>query len=555
MFRSIRWRLVLSYVFLILLTLGVVGAVILKLVSDYVERREREYLTANAEAVAQQAQPHLWPVVDQSELQELAETFSFLGNARVRILNAERQVLVDSELGAGQDAFAWLLLPHRAFFELEYDLPELFPIRLPAGRRWAVPFSWKEQLRLFERLSPERGQPLVVWRQGTWPSGFSLHIVEGPDQLQELGIAAAAVPRSDQVIDVPIGKPNTPLGYVEISHGPDVASEALRTTRQAFLLAAAGALLLAIVVGLLVSRGLTAPLRELSRVTGRMSSGDLSTRAPVRSKDEIGQLAGQFNHMAGRLEASFAELEAERDTLRRFMGDASHELRTPITALKSFNDLLQGAAADDPAAQAEFLAESQIQIGRLEWITRNLLDLSRLDAGLATLELADHDVADLLEASASGFIRRAQEKGIALSIRFPSPPITLHCDRARIELALSNLMDNALKFTPAGGQIELGAEASGSANDHAARENAVRLWVQDAGPGIDPDDAPHIFQRFYRGRKVKEGPPGYDEGAGLGLAIVHSIVHAHGGRISVDTERDAGTRFTLELPQHQDRNP
>ena len=119
MFRSIRWRLVLSYVFLILLTLGVVGAVILQLVSDYVERREREYLTANAEAVAAQAQPHLWPMVDQSELQELAETFSFLGNTRVRILNAERQLLAASELRAGQDAFAWVLLPHRGSFEIE----------------------------------------------------------------------------------------------------------------------------------------------------------------------------------------------------------------------------------------------------------------------------------------------------------------------------------------------------------------------------------------------------------------------------------------------------
>jgi len=554
MFRSIRWRLVLSYVFLILLTLGVVGAVILQLVSDYVERREREYLTANAEAVAEQAQAHLWPMVDRSELQELAETFSFLGNTRVRILNAERQILADSELRAGQDAFAWLLLPHRGSLELEYDLPELFSIQLPAGRRWAVPFSWKEQLRLFERLSSERGQPLVVWRQGTWPSGFSLHVVKGPDQLQELGIAAASVPRSDQVIDVPIGESNTPLGYVEISHGPDVASEALRTTRQAFLLAAAGALLLAIAVGLLVSRGLTAPLRELSRVASRMSSGDLSSRAPVRSKDEIGQLAGQFNHMAERLETSFAELEAERDTLRRFIGDASHELRTPITALKSFNDLLRGAAADDPAAQAEFLAESKIQIERLEWITRNLLDLSRLDAGLAALELAEHDVADLLEASASAYSSRAREIGIALSIRFPSPPLTLHSDRARIELALSNLLDNALKFTPAGGRVELGAEASASADDNA-HDNVVHLWVQDTGPGIDSEDLPHIFQRFYRGRDTKGGSPGHDEGAGMGLAIVHSIVHAHGGRIYVDTQRDFGTRFTLELPQHQPPNP
>ncbi|MER3514529.1 MAG: two-component sensor histidine kinase, partial [Chloroflexota bacterium] len=111
------------------------------------------------------------------------------------------------------------------------------------------------------------------------------------------------------------------------------------------------------------------------------ASGDLSTRAPVHGEDEIGQLARQFNQMAAHLEASFAQLSAERDALRRFIADASHELRTPITALQNFLDLVQGPAAEDPAARSEFLAESQKQVSRLEWITQNLLDLSRLEAG------------------------------------------------------------------------------------------------------------------------------------------------------------------------------
>jgi len=256
------------------------------------------------------------------------------------------------------------------------------------------------------------------------------------------------------VIAVLIGEKDDPLGYVEISSGPDFGAEAVRTTRDAFLLAAGGAMLMAVVVGLLVGRGLSAPLRQLTAVAGQMSSSDLSTRAPVRGKDEIGQLAGQFNLMAERLEASFAALAAERDVLRRFIADASHELRTPITALKNFNDLLQGAAADDPAARAEFLAESQVQLHRLEWITRNLLDLSRLDAGLVALDLANHDVGELIESAASAFKPLAQEKGVAFSVRSPMSSLELRCDRARIELALSNLLDNAFKFTPAGGQVE-----------------------------------------------------------------------------------------------------
>ena len=296
-------------------------------------------------------------------------------------------------------------------------------------------------------------------------------------------------------------------------------------------------MLLALVVGIVVSRRLSAPLRSLTAVAGQMSDGDLSTRAPVCGKDEIGQLAGQFNHMAERLEASFTELAAERDALRRFIADASHELRTPITALKNFNDLLQGAAIDDPSARAEFLGESQVQLERLEWITHNLLDLSRFDAGLVALNLADHDAGELIEAASCAWTTLAREKRIDLLVWPPAPPLTLHCDRARIELALSNLLDNALQFTPPGGQVAVGAEQ---------REDVVRLWVRDTGCGIAAEDQPHIFERFYRGRNAAEG------GSGLGLAIVQSIVRAHGGQVFVESRPDAGSFLAIELPRQGD---
>jgi two-component system sensor histidine kinase VicK len=265
-----------------------------------------------------------------------------------------------------------------------------------------------------------------------------------------------------------------------------------------------------------------------------MEGGDLSVRAPEYGQDEIGQLARQFNRMAERLEQSFVALAAERDTLRRFITDASHELRTPITALRNFVELLQGKAKEDPEAQHEFFMESEAQLDRLAWITQNLLDISRLEAGLTPLDLDVQDTGKLLERVASPFEMHAEGKGINLVINPPQPSFKIRVDRVLMELTLSNLIDNAFKFTPQGGEVELGAERS---------DQEIHLWVRDSGSGIDPRDLPHIFDRFYRGRNVSV------EGSGLGLAMVASVVEAHGGHVQVESEVGAGSNFIIELPQ------
>lgn len=534
MFRSIRWRLVLSYLLLTLLTVAMVGILALSLIRRYVGQQETENLSANAEAVALRALPLLRPLAQPAELQELALTSSFLGNARIRILDDNQVVLADSWNHANRDEVVWLLpLPGWAGEEPAI-LPRGLMPELLLDAQWPLPLLPSDALSLLDHLPRDSAFTGVRRWDDAWGARFSFHAASDLEELEELVAQQQMAARSGRLIAVPIGGMDAPLGYVEISNGPDYGSEALATARRAFLFAAAAAMFLALIVGLLVSRRLSAPLRELAAVAGQMSSGDLSTRAPVRGRDEIGDLAGQFNQMAERLEVSFNDLAAERDTLQRFIADASHELRTPITALKSFNELMQDAAADDPAARAEFLQESQIQINRLEWVTGNLLDLSRLDAGLVDLECAHHDVGDLLAAVASSFKTSAQERGVALSVRTPLSSLPLNCDGTRMELALSNLLDNALKFTPSGGRVELGAQRKG---------DSMHLWVRDSGLGIEPEDLPHIFERFYQGRNSG------GDGTGLGLSIVQSVVLVHDGRIRVESEPRAGSLFVIEMPQ------
>ena len=149
-----------------------------------------------------------------------------------------------------------------------------------------------------------------------------------------------------------------------------------------------------------------------------------------------------------------------------------------------------------------------------------LLDLSRLDAGIAALDLRDQDVGELLQAAAPGFVTSALQKGLTLSVHTPEPPIQLCCDGPRLEMALSNPLDNAIRVTTAGGQVWVGAGPS---------SDGVRLWITDTGPGIDPEDEPHIFERFHRGCHS------HGAGNGLGLAITQSIIQAHGRRVVVET--------------------
>ena len=579
MFRSIRWRLVASYTLMTVLAVTLVGVLALLLIERYLLRQERDYLTMNATVVAQQLEPLLLQPQPAPVLAELARTTAFLSDVQVRILDAQEQVLVDSGLPSQLDGVTWLASPTVASAmepaaHSDVMQPGVFVQIVTDQDGQQPPFSWSPAVP--SGNSQEAPPPLVVFRRGALlgrDSALGPALMPGAALIESsvftATIGASILPATQTPLPTaPLAKARLAIdalverigfapqrvvqaidsgqgvvGYVELRSAPNIGA-ALALIRRAFLLAGVGVSLLAMLVALWMSRTLTAPLQDLIQVTNQMGRGALSARALVRTQDEIGRLATQFNTMAAQLERSFAELAAERDALRRFVADASHELRTPITALKTFSELLLGPAGEIAATRAEFVQESQRQVHRLEWITSALLKLSRLDAGLTELKSETVDLGELLDQTARPFATRAAEKAITLQVTRLSMPIVVQGSGAYLELALANLLDNGLKFTPAGGTIQLGATIATVEKADAA--SWVELWVQDTGPGITPADHPYIFERFYRGQQTHLSAD--ETGCGLGLAIVQSIVNAHGGEVTVQSEMGMGSRFVIKLP-------
>lgn len=594
MFRSIRWRLVASYTLMTILAVTLVGVLALFLIERYLVRQERDFLTMGATTVAQQIEPILRAPIPQPALQDLVRTTALLSDVQVRILNADEQLLADSGQPSQLDAVTWSLalaegapLPG-AITEVPDRSGVFVQFSTERKGRWSAMMGHKAP-----QTDVEIGQavpPLVVFRRGSyfgsdptlqaswqvlpaakeffWSQPTHAIVATEPITTQDTSRLAQegtarhwfgvgtlftpAMPFPQRVIQT-VENGGEIVGYVELRSDLDYGVTALALIRRAFLLAGVGVSLLALFVALWMSHSLTAPLHELIAATNQMRGGVLSSRAAVRTRDEIGLLAAQFNTMAAQLESSFAELAAERDALRRFVADASHELRTPITALKTFGELLLGPAGDAAPTRTEFLLESQKQLARLEWITSALLKLSRLDAGLADLKNEKIDLRELVTTTFKPFVTQAEGRGILLCVATTSEPAPTFGNPAYLETALANLLNNALKFTPTGGIVQVSTAVHGG---------WAELVVQDNGLGIAAADRPYIFDRFYRGlHTLAHDQNGNqtshsdaalrgatEEGSGLGLAIVQSIIKAHGGQVAVQSEVGVGSRFVVKLP-------
>jgi signal transduction histidine kinase len=332
--------------------------------------------------------------------------------------------------------------------------------------------------------------------------------------------------RSTSVAAVRVALPDGMLGagaYFTLSEPPVSGADVLPSIARAWLVAALLAVALSALAGYVLSRRISRPLAALTDASDRMAEGDLSARAPVEGADEFGRLATSFNTMADRIEATVV-------SLRRFVADAAHEIGTPLTALEADLELAQGAEAQEDERRLVDRALGQAR--RLEALSQSLLRLSRIESGDAA-QVEPVDVGNLVREAVDAIASRAEQAEVELAADVVADPLVSLADTAKLQIVFDALLDNAVKFTPAGGSIDVTAIRSGG---------DALVVVTDTGIGIPLAEQDEVFSRFHRGRNVASIP-----GNGLGLAIVKATVERFGGTVAFESGA-GGTRVDVRLP-------
>jgi signal transduction histidine kinase len=329
-----------------------------------------------------------------------------------------------------------------------------------------------------------------------------------------------------QLVGVVVVPPQAPFGYL------------LRRYAPMLTLVAGGVLVVGtILTSFLIFGPARRRLRALEGAARRLGAGDLSVRAPDKGGDEIAAVASAFNAMAQDLAARAEALAASDRTRRQLLADVSHELTTPVTAMRGYLETLTMPELTlDDATRGRYLTIISDETNRLERLIGELLDLARLDGGGGSLQMGRVPVADLFGRVAARHERAAASAGVTLSTAVEPGAEQITGDRDRLEQALQNLAANAIRYAPRGSTLRLTARP---------QANGVALSVEDEGvEGITAEHLPHIFDRFYKADASRVGVKG---GSGLGLSIVKAIVERHGGTISV-ASRPGRTVFEMVLP-------
>jgi signal transduction histidine kinase len=289
--------------------------------------------------------------------------------------------------------------------------------------------------------------------------------------------------------------------------------------------------------GYLFSVSLTERITRLNVAAKEISEGQLTVRVPVTGRDEMADLARSFNEMGTQLEKA-AQQRRQLETLRRDLVTwIGHDLRAPLTSIRVVVEALADGVVEEPATVERYLETAQHHIRSLSQLLDDLFDIAQIDAGGMRLERGPISIRDLISDALEGFSALAAHRDVTLEGTTAHDIDPVPMDAQKIERVMTNLLDNALRHTPAGGVVRM--SASGDAEQ-------VVVEVQDTGEGISAEDLPHVFDRFYRGGN---GHDGHGTRVGLGLAIAKGIVEAHGGDIGIESGVGQGTRVWFSLPR------
>jgi signal transduction histidine kinase len=340
----------------------------------------------------------------------------------------------------------------------------------------------------------------------------------------------------------------------------DSAGSVIGDLTPRLLLAALAGLGVAVLAGLVLSRSVYLPLQRVARAAVSVARGNYREKVPVQGPTEARTLAENFNRMTEAVRSS-------QQTLRDFLANVSHELKTPLTSIRGFSQALRDGTITEPEGQERAAHVIEHESRRLLHLVEELLDLSRIESGQQGMKRAPVPVDELFAHCAEVFSLRSQETGVSLEVESGDVPPVLG-DFDRLEQVLGNLLDNAFRHTPAGGSVRLNARLSpaegwstssarggfasgegGGRQASTAADGWVELSVADSGEGIPPEELAQVFDRFYKGSAaLRRAQDAAGRGTGLGLAISREIVRAHGGEIRAESSLGTGTRFVVTLP-------
>ena len=524
---SIRWRLPASYAIIALVAALSLGSFMLLALRSYYADQEHQYLLGNAIALRPVLEEILQSDTSEALIRDQINGLAFLSQTQIRVLDRDGNPIADSGT------------PNK----------EQFVAVSGAGKRFFPPFeNGPAQL-------PEERMPTIIYVNNgeSAPNMFPFNKeipYSGPAPEEDIILSVSASPygygfavkadfdptrRSAQVVNVPLmTSKGVTLGMLELSNGPSYGADVIDSVTYAWLVASVFAIAIAALAGWFMSKRVTRPVLALEKATRQMEQGDLRARVdlPQERQQEFLSLANSFNGMAAHVERTIS-------TLREFVADAAHELHTPLTALQANIEL---ASDEENASERDrYLSRAQEQGRRLEGLVQSLLDLSRIEAAESKSTFAALDFTQLVREVGEQFASRAEQADRSFSMRLPDDVVSVHGNETQLRQVVINLLENALKFTPPNGSIAVELERS---------PNESRVTISDTGIGIPPEDLPHLFERFHRGRNASEYA-----GNGLGLAIVKAIVSTHRGNVSVQSEPGQGTQVRVSIPTDStDRN-